>query len=114
MRTHHLTAIELLLIAPAGLFMTALLVRSLQPLQNQLAQSANDLIQWYAARMWTLWVLLLALPFTALGLGCAALMNRHEAGEAHSLPLHTMLPVAAVTAIAAAILAIVILHMLAN
>ena len=77
---------------------------------------------WYAGRMWTLWVLLLALPFTALVTGCATLRynwNReplHTARQllvvirAHSATLF----VVAATVAAGGILVIVVLHMLAN
>ena len=60
---------QLLLIFPSALFMGALVVRELQPLQNEPAHTAQQLVMWYAARMWTLWVLLIALPFAVLVTG---------------------------------------------
>lgn len=115
---------EFLLILPAALFMAALVLRSLQPLQFEPAHSAQQLVMWYAGRMWTLWVLLLALPFTVLVTGCATLASNwrrgialpHTAQQVFSLTrghLATLF-VAATTLAAAGILAIVVLHMAAD
>jgi hypothetical protein len=123
-RTRVIAAIELALIFPAALFMTALVVRNLQPLQYDPAHTAQRIVMWYSARMWTLWVLLLALPFAVLVSGCATLLRSwtrhvelpHTARQALALiraPLATLF-VAAMTLTAAGILAIVVLHMLAN
>jgi hypothetical protein len=122
MRTRIAAAIELLLLFPAALFMSALVVRNLPPLQNEPAHTAESLVLWYAGRMWTLWVLLLALPFTALAIGCATLLkSRTRASEPSTAGAPTMvrwnpatLLVAAATLIAAVILGIVVLHMGAN
>ena len=66
----------LLLILPSILFMGALVVRELQPLQNEPAHTAQQqLVMWYAALMWTLWVLLIALPFAVLATGCVTLAS---------------------------------------
>lgn len=124
MRTRTIAAIELALIFPAALFMTALVVRNLQPLQYEPAHAAQQLVMWYAGRIWTLWVLLLALPLTVLVTGCATLLHRwtcdidlrHTAWQslaAIRAHLATLL-VAATTLTAGGILAIVVLHMLAN
>jgi hypothetical protein len=48
-------------IAPAALFMAALVARSLP--QTGLAVPSEQLVAWYSARMWTLWLLLLAFPW---------------------------------------------------
>jgi hypothetical protein len=128
MRTRIAAAAELLLLFPAALFMIALVVRNLQPLQNKPAHTAERLVQWYSGRMWTLWVLLLALPFTALITGCATLVGgRYRASEPPPAGSPTLPPgptvarwhpatllVAAVTLVAGVILAIVVLHMAAN
>jgi hypothetical protein len=124
MRTRLIAALELVLIFPAALFMTALVVRELQPLQYEPAHSAQQLVMWYAGRIWTLWVLLLALPLTVLVTGCAMLRHRWNVEFA---PPHTArqslavlrahpatLLVAATTFAAAVILVIVVLHMLAT
>lgn len=124
MRTRIIAALQLLLIFPAVLFMAALLLRSLQPQQYEPAHSAQLVVLWYAARMWSLWILLLALPITVLVAGAATLLrswNRDTAlpGAARQLLAAirsqlAMLVVAAATLAAGGILAIVVLHMLAN
>jgi hypothetical protein len=124
MRTRIIAVMELVLIFPAALFMTALALRNLQPLQYETAPTAQQLVMWYAHRMWTLWVLLLGLPFTVLVTGCAALL--HSWNRDIVLPLTARqslamlrahlatLFIAATTLIAGVILAIVVLHVLAN
>jgi hypothetical protein len=124
MRTRIIAVMELVLIFPAALFMTALALRNLQPLQYEPAHSAQQLVMWYAARMWTLWVLLLALPFTVLVTGCAALLHGWNRDTVRPLTARQSLAmvrahlatlfIAATTLIAGVILAIVVLHMLAN
>jgi hypothetical protein len=79
MRTRIIAVLELVLIFPAALFMTALMLRNLQPLQYEPARSAQQLVMWYAGRMWTLWVLLLGLPFLYLS---AAAPNCYAVGTA--------------------------------
>jgi hypothetical protein len=94
--------------------MTALIVRTLNPLHYALANTAQRLVMWYAGRIWTLWVLLLALPFAALVTGCAVLKQNWTR---HNKPMQfarDSLAVASTTFAAGGILAIVILHMLAN
>jgi hypothetical protein len=122
MRTRVIAAVELALLLPAALFMTALVVRNLGPQPNEPAHSAQQLVLWYAGRMWTLWLLLLALPFAALVTGCVTLRyhwNRelpHTARQFVAViraQLETLF-VAATTLAAGGILAIVVLHMLAN
>jgi len=119
-----LAALQLALLSPAALFMTALVVRNLGPLQDEPAHSAQRIVMLYAGRVWTLWVLLLALPFAVLVTGCATLLRgwngdaepsntaRQSLAVTHA-PSARLL-VAATTLTAAGILAIVVLHMLAN
>jgi hypothetical protein len=58
---------EVLLILPSVLFMTALFVRNLQPLQYEPAHTAQQIVDWYAARPRVgLWLLLTALPLAVL------------------------------------------------
>jgi hypothetical protein len=102
--TRQLAAVELALLFPATLFLTALLVRGVLPVQPGPAHAAQEIVMWYAGRTWTLWLLLIALPLAALVTGCAALLRR---------PLATRI-IAATTLAAASILGIVVLHMLAN
>jgi hypothetical protein len=117
-------ASQLLLIFPAVLFMGALVVRNLSPLQNEPARTAQQIVMWYAGRMWTLWALLIALPLGVLGMGC--IMFARSWSKDDRLPkavqqmltaIHAnraMLIVAVMTLTAGAVLTIVVLHMLAN
>jgi hypothetical protein len=117
-------AAHLLLIFPAVLFMGALVVRSLQPLQNEPAHTAQRIVMWYSGRQWTLWVLLIALPLAVLVTGCITLARswsdkvRAPQTAQQTLPaIHSypaMLFVAATTLTAGAVLTIVVMHMLAN
>src|SRR5271155_1196992 len=75
MRTRIVAFLELVLILPAVVFMTSLALRNLQSLQHEPAHSAQQLVMWYAGRMWTLWFLLFGLPFIALVSGCAELVR---------------------------------------
>lgn len=71
-----LAATEILLISPAVLFMTALVVRSLQPQQLEPAHTAQRIVDWYAVRpQLGLWVLLIALPLTVLLSGGVTLLR---------------------------------------
>jgi len=118
-------AVELLLIAPGVLFFTALFVRNLQPQQYEPARTAQRIVSWYAARPhFALWLLLIALPAAVLVMGGAALRRRwrHDAGlraaarqavAAAREHLATLL-VAGATAVSAAVLAIVALHVLTD
>jgi hypothetical protein len=123
--TRLVAAIQLALIFPAALFMTAVFVGTGGPPQYDLAHVAQRLVMWYSARMWTLWLLLLAFPFAVLVTGCVTLLrnwNRDvELPHAARQTLATMIPaplatffVAGTTLTSAAILAIVVVHMLAN
>jgi hypothetical protein len=109
MRTRTITALALALIFPASLFMLALVVRNFTPLPLKVTSTAQQIVDWYAARMWTLWVFLLALPITVLVSGAATLRYRNRDR------LHTWRGLlGAITLAAGGILAIVVLHMLAN
>jgi sterol desaturase/sphingolipid hydroxylase (fatty acid hydroxylase superfamily) len=120
-----LAAAELLLLFPAALFMTSLVVRQFEPAQYEPARTAQQIVAWYAARPRIgLWLLLIALPLTVLATGCATLLPvwRGNAelrnGTRQSLAalranLATCI-VALATLAAAAILAIVALHVLTN
>jgi len=124
MRTRIIAVLELVLIFPAALFMTALMLRNLHPLQYEPARSAQQLVMWYAGRMWTLWVLLLGLPFIVLVSGCAELLRSWNRDIILSLTSPKSLAMvrahlaslflAATTLIAGVILAIAVLHVLAN
>ena len=117
-------AAQLLLIFPAVLFMGALVVRNLSPMQNEPAHTAQQIVMWYAGRMWTLWVLLIALPLAVLVTGCitfgrnwsggAGLLQGTKQALAVIRADGAMLVVALLTVTAGVILMIVVLHMLAN
>jgi hypothetical protein len=106
---------ELLLILPAALFMTALVVRTLQPLEGEPAHTAARIVMWYAGRQWTLWILLIALPLAVLVTGCATLMQRGTRQKLSAIRTNpATFFVAAATLSAGGFLVIVVLHMLAN
>ena len=120
-----IAATEMLLILPAVLFMAALFVRNLQPLQYEPAHTAQQIVAWYSARPRVgLWLLLIALPLVVLVTGCAALLRNwnddadlrraaHQTLAAMRAHLATVL-VATATLTAAGVLAIVALHSLAD
>lgn len=86
--------------------MTAVVVRHLPSLHG-----AQQIVMWYAGRVWTLRVLLIALPLAVLGAGFATLAPTPFVAIQTQPPARL---VAAATLIAAIILAIVGVHMLAN
>lgn len=124
MRTRIVAALDLALLLPAALFMAALAVRSLGRVEFEPAHGAQEFVMWYARRMWTLWVLLLALPFTALLTGCATIFNRWNHDPEFRASASRMLAwvrsdipavlIVATTMAAGGILTIVVLHMAAN
>jgi hypothetical protein len=124
MGTARRAAVQMLLIFPAAIFMGALVVRGLQPLKYEPAQTAQRIVMWYSGRVWTLWVLLIALPVAVLIAGCLTLARNWphdlEPSQAAQLTLvairadRAMRFVAATTLTAGLVLAIVVLHMLAN
>jgi hypothetical protein len=123
-RRRTIAATQLLLLFPASLFMTALVVRNSQPLQYEPAHTAQRIVMWYAVRPWTLWLLLIALPLAVLAIGCAALLRGWNGDAAlrqnawrtlGAIRAHTAtLLVAAATLTAVVILAVVAIHMLRN
>jgi ABC-type Fe3+ transport system permease subunit len=127
-RTSAIAALDLVLLFPAALFMAALvfrnLGRNLGPLPYGPAHTAQQIVLWYAGKVWTLWVLLVALPLVVLASGSATLLRGwdqngelpHTARPSpHVISAHPATILVALTTLAAAgILAIVVLHMLAN
>lgn len=119
-----IAATELALIFPAALFLTAVVARHLQPLQYEPAHTAQAIVTWYSVQYWTLWVLLIGLPFAALLTGCVTLLQnansgteRQQAARQPSAAIGTHLPtriIAAATLAAGLILVVVALHMLAS
>ena len=120
-----MAATELLLIFPAALFMTALFVRNLQPLQYEPAHTAQQIVTWFAVRpRLGLWGLLIALPLAVLVTGCVTLWRRwsdevelrqasRQTLAALSANWATVL-VAGSTLAAGGVLAIVALHLLTD
>ncbi len=120
-----IAALELLLIFPAVLFMTALFARSVQPQQYEPAHTAQRIVGWYAARTHVgLWLLLIAFPLAVLVTGSIALVRNwrddpalREAARSAIAALRSHLAaffVAAATFTAGGVLAIVALHLLTD
>ncbi len=120
-----IAALELLLIFPAALFMTALFSRSIQPQQYEPAHTAQQIVTWYAARPHLgLWTLLIALPLMVFSTGAVSLFrNWAKDAELRRATQQTFaavrahlatLIVAAATLAAGGILSIVVLHMLTD
>jgi hypothetical protein len=120
-----ITAVELLLLSPAVLFMTALFMRNIQPQQYEPAHTAQQIVMWYAARQLTgLWLLLIALPVAVLATGWAMVWRRWKRDAELRKATQDLLTIArthlatiltaGAAATAAGILGIVALHMLTD
>lgn len=118
-----LATLEVVLIFPAALFMTALFARNLQPQQFEPAHTAQRIVGWYAARTRVgLWVFLMALPLAVLAIGCVSLARSWRAEPAlrqaalecgGAIRRHfAVVVIALATAASAAILGIVALHLI--
>src|SRR5258707_15521635 len=118
-----IAATELFLVFPGALFMTALVVRSLQPRQFEPAHSAQRLVDWFSARPHLgLDLFLIALPFAAFVVGCSSLvrgwsrdaeMRRAALATVAAIRAHmAMLLIAGASLAAGGILAIVAVHMI--
>jgi hypothetical protein len=118
---HYIALLELLLILPAALFMASLVLRGLPA--TGLDVAAQHTVMWYAGRQWTLWLLLVTLPFGALVVGCATLLKSWEVMGLRTAVRNPQtalqvqgasVSIVALTCVAGVILAIVGLHILAN
>ena len=120
-----LAALELLLVFPAVLFMTALFTRNIQPQQFEPAHTAQLIVDWYAARTQIgLWLFLIALPLAVLIIGATTLLREWHRDENLRDAVHTVLLlirahtstllIACTTITAMAILAIVSLHVITD
>lgn len=119
-----IAAAAVLCISPAALFMTSLFMRNVQPEQYEPARTASVIVTWYAGRGWTLWILLMALPFAVLVIGCATLAQNWHDDEAFRRAAQDVLAairahmatllIAASTLAAAGVLAIVVIHSLGD
>src|ERR1700712_2762905 len=74
-----IAAAELLLISPAVLFMIAILLRGARPNAQEPSFTAQQIAFWYTERVWTLWILLIAMPLAALVVGVVALKQTWDA-----------------------------------
>jgi len=120
-----LAAVEMALVFPAVLFMTALFARSIQPQQYEPAHTAQLIVDWFATRPHLgLWILLIALPLTVLIVGVTTLLrdwHRDEHVRDAALKMLTLiraniatLLIACATITAFGILAVVALHMMTD
>jgi heme/copper-type cytochrome/quinol oxidase subunit 2 len=119
-----IAATQTLLIFPAILFMCALILRQMSPLQHEPAYTSQQIVMWYAGRMWTLWVLLITLPLAVVVTGCLTFLRSWSKdqelsrnAQKWSAAIHgdpVMLFVGVLTLTAGVVLAIVAAHMAAN
>ncbi len=120
----QVATLQTVLIVPGVLFLTSVLVSAGDPPQYELAHVAQRIVSWYTGRTWTLGVLLLLLPLAGLVAGCATLIHDWR-GEIQIQPAarsslaaipapFATLVVGWATLTSAEILAVVVLHMLAN
>jgi LPS O-antigen subunit length determinant protein (WzzB/FepE family) len=120
-----IAAAELLLIAPAALFMTALFVRNLTPKQNEPARTAQRIVMLYASSVHIgLWVMLIALPLAVFAIGSLALLRQwSEDATLRQATMQTLVAVrthfatfliAATTVASAGILAAIAVHVLTD
>jgi hypothetical protein len=118
---YSIAATELLLVIPAALFFAALFMRDVQPQQYEPAHTAQVIVTWYAARPRIgLWIFLMGLPLMVLVTGLATVVHSwtHDASLRQAardtfatLKTHcATATVASATLLAAAMLAIVALH----
>ena len=116
---------ELLLIFPATLFMAALFVRNVQPLQYEPAHTAQQIVNWYAARLHIgLWGLLIGMPLIVLVTGFGIVLHKWrsepELWQAASQTFATVIAhsetvlIALTTTVAGSVLTIVALHLLTD
>jgi hypothetical protein len=120
-----IATIELLLVLPAALFMTALFVRNLQPAPYEPAETGRRLVEWFSARpLLGLDVFLIALPLAAFVIGGATVLRSWRSdAELRRAALRTLgavrshlatLLIAGATLAAGCILAIVALHVITD
>ena len=121
----YIATLELLLVFPAVLFMTALFVRNLQPPPYEPAQTARRLVDWFSARPFLgLDIFLIALPFVVFVIVCATVLRSWRTDvQLREAALQTLAAVRAhlaallivgATLVAGGILAIVALHVITD
>lgn len=99
------------LILPATIFLLAVVLQKLGSASSQPALAAHQFVSLYAGRAWTLWLLLLTLPFLTMLIGGVIIMLPSYILE---MPGKARYSIYSTTGIAGVILAIVILHMAAT
>lgn len=120
-----LAALEITLILPAALFMTALFLRSIQPTQFQPSHAAQQIVDWYAARPHLgLWILLIALPLLVLTTGIVSLTHQWRNDSEMRQATRTLISivrshasallVGGASLVSASILAIVAMHLMTD
>jgi len=120
-----IAAAELVLLFPSALFMTALFVRNLTPVQNEPAHTAERIVMLYASSLHIgLWVMLIGLPLVVLAIGSATLLRQwSDDASLRQATIQTLvsirghfatLLIAGATAASAAILAAVAIHLLTD
>jgi hypothetical protein len=120
-----LAALELLLVFPAVLFMTALFARSIQPGVYEPAHTAQRIVDWYASSPHVgLWILLIALPLAVLIIGAVTLLREWSRDDSLRDATRQMLGlarthaaallIASTTSTAFVILAIVAMHVITD
>ncbi len=120
-----IAALELTLIFPAVLFMTALFLRSIQPTRLQPSHAAQQIVDWYAARPHLgLWLLLIALPVLVLTTTLIYLTHQWRTDNDFRMAARTVLAitraqsaailVAGTSAVSFCILAIVAMHLMTD
>jgi hypothetical protein len=120
-----IATVEILLVFPAALFMTALFVRNIQPAPYEPAETGRRLVQWFSTKpLLGLDVFLIALPLAALVIGGATVLRSWRSdAELRRAALTTLrevrshlatLLIAGATLAAGCILAIVALHVITD
>jgi hypothetical protein len=116
---HVVATLQGMLILPAALFLSAVALRRVPPLHD----SAQWVVMLYAGRVWTLWLLLLTLPFCVVMIGCLTVVDPRvgqRGSPDHLSPFNVIFgapavgAVVALTLLSVVVLIIVVLHMLAN
>jgi hypothetical protein len=113
-KTTRVAVLQSLMLFPAVLFLSSVLVAAGGPRQYDLAHFSRQIVTWYSTRGWTLPVLLLGLPFAVLLTGCRTLFARPNHDTPTMRPSLATILVSWATLTSAAVMGIVVLHMLAN
>jgi hypothetical protein len=105
---------QVLLLAPAILFMTSLLIRDAAGGNSSLAHMANQVVMWYSGRLWTLRILLISLPSLAVILGGLVMIAAWEKRKANQRFGGASVLILVLTLLAVIVLGVVGVHVLMN